>query len=300
MPQQGTEEATRSASRRRVLRGLATTGLAGSAILAGSGTASAGSKGGCDDPPTAFPRVTTRGHFDTTWYGSVYLTDGNDATNYEYAGDGIPGIHSAPGDELLVFVHGWNNDAEGGVCTFGDADETFSAEGYAQPFVGFSWDADFGWYNATEIAEENGPKLAAFTHAYKAANPGVTVRYVAHSLGARVALSAVEQLSEWGHHDDLASLSLLGGAADDESVSMEGTYGPDIEAAVGDVHNYWMEDDEILNWAYGTAELGDAVGNDGCDGTPPSNYTDHNVAYVPSHFDYAAADGCIHEVVSTF
>lgn len=290
----------RTVDRRRLLRGLAGAGAATGGLLATTGSASAGKKGGCDDPPWAFPRVTTRGHFDTTWYGSVYLTDGNTGTNYEYAGDGIPGVHTAAGNELLVFVHGWNNDAEGGVCTFGEAAGTFATAGYDEPVVGFSWDADFGWYNATEIAERNGAKLAAFTHAYKAANPGVTVRYVAHSLGARVALAAVEALSQWGHRDDLASVALLGGAADDESVSMEGAYGADIEAAVGRLDNFWMDDDAVLDWAYGAVEWGDAVGNDGCDGTPPSNYTDHYVGYVPSHFDYYKADGCIPDVVGTF
>ncbi|WP_254768748.1 alpha/beta hydrolase [Salinilacihabitans rarus] len=289
-----------TASRRRLLRGLAASGLVGGAALAGASTASAGKKEDCENPPTSFPRVTTRGHFDTTWYGSVYITDGNDATNYGYAGDGVPGVHVAAGDELLVFVHGWNNDTEGALCTFDEAAGTFAAEGYAEPVIGYSWDADFDWYDATEIAERNGAKLAAFTRDYKAANPGVAVRYVAHSLGARVALMALQNLAHWGRYDDVASLSLLGGAADDESVSMEGSYGGDIEAAVGHADNFWMEDDDVLNWAYGTAEWGEAVGNAGCDGTPPSNYTDHNVAYVPSHGDYYREDGCIHEVVATF
>src|SRR6056297_2426145 len=225
MDRRDSKDAIGTTSRRRVLRGLATTSVATGAILGSSATASAGKKESCDNPPTWFPRVTTRNHFDTTWYGSVVLTDGNTETNYEYAGDGIPGVHGPVGNELLLFVHGWNNDEEGAVCTFGEAAGTFAAEGYDEPVVGYSWDADFGWYDATEIAELNGAKLAAFTHAYKAANPGVTVRYVSHSLGARVALRAIENLSWWGYHDDVASVAFVGGAADDESVSMDGAYG---------------------------------------------------------------------------
>ncbi|WP_121740820.1 DUF726 domain-containing protein [Natronorubrum halophilum] len=288
-----------SVSRRTVLRSSGGIVAGAGALIAGSSTAAAGDKKeGCDDPPWTFPRVTTRDHFDTS--GGVHLTDGNDVHNVEYAGDDIPGVHGAASEELLVFVHGWNNTDEGAVCTFGDAASTFTTEGYQQPIVGYSWDADHGWYDATEIAERNGAKLANFTYSYKNANPGVRVRYVAHSLGARVVLMALKNLHAWDRLEDVASVSMLGGAADDESVSTTGTYGEDIAAAAGRVDNYWMGDDDVLNWAYGVVELGEAIGNDGCDGTPPENYTDHDVGYVSGHSGYYATDGCIHEVIANF
>ncbi|WP_247001299.1 alpha/beta hydrolase [Halosolutus gelatinilyticus] len=286
-------------SRRAVLRTSGTAIAGAGALLAGSSPVAAGDKkGGCDDPPWSFPRVTTRDHFETS--NGVQLTDGNDEYNYEYAGDGIPGVHDPAPAELLVFVHGWNNDDEGAVCTFGDAAGTFSSEGYYNPVVGFSWDADHGWYDATEIAERNGAKLAYFTYSYKSSNPDVRVRYVAHSLGARVALMALKNLNHWDRPDDVTSVSILGGAADDDSVAMEGTYGEDISEAAGHVDNYWMGDDDVLNWAYGFAEWGEAVGNDGCDGTAPWNYTDYDVGYVPDHGSYYQDDGCVHEVVANF
>jgi hypothetical protein len=287
-------------SRRAVLlsAGLAGAGLGG--LTLSTGSAQAGKGDDCEDGDPDFPRISTRDHFETTWYGSIRLTDGNDETNIEYAGDGIPGVHTAAEDELLVFVHGWNNDDEGALCTFADAAPTFDAEGYEQPFVGYSWDSDFGWYDATEIAERNGAKLANFASTYADSNPGVALRFVAHSLGARVVLMALRNLAHWDSLDAVDSVSILGGAADDDAVSMEGTYGDDIVAAAGRVDNFWMEDDQVLNWAYGAAEWGKAIGNAGCDGTPPSNYTDHNVAYVPGHSDYYRADGCIDEVIATF
>ncbi|WP_235920789.1 alpha/beta hydrolase [Natronorubrum halalkaliphilum] len=186
----------------------------------------------------SYPRVTTRGHFETTWYGSVVLTDGNTPSTFEFEGDEIPGVHTDPVDELLVHAHSWNNDFEGGVCSVEETGTTFAAEGYDYPVVGYTWDADFGWYSATEITEQNGSKPASFVSEYAEANPSVAVRLCCHSLGARVVLSALESLAEWGRTGVGESTTLLGGAADAATVSMGGRYGSSIEAATGRLDNH--------------------------------------------------------------
>ncbi|MFC7239073.1 DUF726 domain-containing protein [Saliphagus sp. GCM10025317] len=290
----------RPVSRRTILRGLGVSAVGIGTLGAATSSVQAGKSDSCEDPPMDFPRVSTRGHFDTNWYGSVYVTDGNTETNYDLAGDPIPGLGRPASGELLIHAHGWNNDREGGVCSTSTAANTFDLEGYDHPVVGYTWDADYGWYNATEIAERNGAKLASFLVDYRAQNPDVTVRLCSHSLGARVALSAVDALSSWGYHDLLESVTLLGGAADDDAPSLEGSYGSAIANATGRLDNFWMNDDAVLDWAYGTAEMGTAIGATTIDGTPPWNYTDHNVDYVPDHFTHYKPDGCIHEVVATF
>ena len=94
------QHGAQNVSRRRFL-GAAATAAAGTGLAIGaSGTAAAA---------TTYPRVTTRGHYDITWYGSVYLTDGHTEWDYDTAGD-IPGLDSAAPDELLVHVHGWMNE----------------------------------------------------------------------------------------------------------------------------------------------------------------------------------------------
>ena len=294
------DNADSSVSRRAVLRGAAVSAVGIGGLAVSSSPAQAGKKGGCDDPPMEYPRVTTRGHFDTTWWGSVYVTSGNDATNYDLAGDQIPGLDGSTPSELLVHAHGWNNDLEGGVCSVSEAGSTFDLEGYPHPVVGYTWDADYGWYNATEIAERNGAKLAAFVADYHAQNPGVVIRLCCHSLGARVVLSAVQSLDNWGYRDAVTSVTLLGGAADNGSPALEGEYGPAIERTVGRLDNFWMNDDDVLNWAYSTAEWGTAIGASSLDGTPPANYADHNVDYVPDHFSHYKPDGCLDEVLETF
>ncbi|MFD1645311.1 DUF726 domain-containing protein [Haloarchaeobius litoreus] len=285
------QHGAQNVSRRRFL-GATATAAAGTGLAVGaSGTAAA----------DTYPRVTTRGHYDITWYGSVYLTDGHTEWDYDTAGD-IPGLDSAAPDELLVHVHGWMNEPDSAVEGFQTAEAAYRDNGHDGAVIGFSWDSDssvFGWWDSTEIAEENGKKLANFVNTYRQANPGTTIRLVCHSLGARVTLRCIEVLNANGITDAVQSVSLLGGAADNDAVSTGGRYGPDLANAVGQVDNYWKSDDDVLNWAYTTAEFDSAVGEEGCEGTPPANYEDHNVDYVPDHYSYYyPGDGCVGEVVA--
>jgi len=273
----------------------------GGAAAVGLGAGAVGAAGATSEE--TFPHVSTRGHFDIAWYGSVYRTDGHTQLDYETEGS-IPGVDEPAGDELLVHAHGWQNDPDDALESFDAIRRALRGNDYDAPVVGFSWDSDTlytRWWKATEIAERNGPKLANFLYQYAQANPDVTVRLVCHSLGARVALRAVEVLNENDLTDVVESLTLLGGAANDESVSANGQYGPDIEAATGQTDNFWMDDDAVLDWAYSTAEWDGAVGEEGCEGTQPENYEDHDVGYVPSHGDYfRPGDGCIPAVVDEF
>jgi pimeloyl-ACP methyl ester carboxylesterase len=285
------QHGAQNVSRRRFL-GTAATAAAGAGLAVGTSGAAA---------TDTYPRVTTRGHYDITWYGSVYLTDGHTAWDYDTAGD-IPGVDSAAPDELLVHVHGWMNEPDSAIEGFQTAEESYRNNGYDGAVIGFSWDSDssvFGWWDSTEIAESNGLKLANFVNNYRQANPDTTIRLVCHSLGARVTLRCIEVLNANGITDAVQSVSLLGGAADNDAVSTGGRYGPDLASAVGQVDNYWKDGDDVLNWAYTTAEFDSAVGEEGCEGTEPGNYQDHNVDYVPDHYSYyEPGEGCIGDVTA--
>jgi pimeloyl-ACP methyl ester carboxylesterase len=289
---------------RRALLGTTAVGLAGGAGV--SGSASAITKGDGDDngpPPETFPHVTTRGHFDIGWFGDVDLTDGNTDSNYGTK-HGIPGLADGSPDEIAIHVHGWLSDVDGALISFERSKRALRANGYGPPVVGYSWDADTGldaWWAATGIAERNGYNLAQFLVDYADATGGTSVRLVARSLGARVVLSAVKTLNATGYTDLVTSLSLLGGAADNDAVSVGGEYGDDLRAAVGSVDNLWKDEDSVLNYAYSTAEFDSAVGEEGCEGTRPSNYEDHNVNFVPDHYSYyEPSEGCMAEVVAAF
>lgn len=295
-----TDDTAGCIDRRSFLRTAAATGASLAAVGA-SGTATADHGTVASD--STVPRVTTRGHFEISWWGGVTLSSGHTRTDYATAGS-IPGIDTAAPSELVVSVHGWQNDADEAPGHFTDVSEALSAYGYDAPVVGFSYDADtdvLDWWEAVKIARRNGAKLGQFLVDYANRNPETTIRLVAHSLGATVTVSTVETLAERSETDVLDSAALLGGAADSTSVGIGGGYGEDIESAVGRFDNFWKRDDQILQWLYSTAEGTRAVGEVGCQGVEPANYTDHNVDYVEDHGAYNDIDGgCMDEVAATF
>lgn len=265
--------------RRDVLRGLG----AGTATVLGAGAAStpatAGKSGDCEDVDFSTPHIATADHFDTTWYGSVYLTDGNSATNYDMGGSGFPW----GADELVLHVHGWQNDYECGVSNVEQAQAAYAH--YGAGVSGLAWGSDYAWWNSKEIADRTGPKLANFLHTLNWHYPETTVRVQGHSQGAHVLCETIKTLDDWGVHDAVDTAIFLAGAVVDEEVSLGGTYGPALERSVGHVENYWDDDDSVLNWAFQTYEWSGAIGNNGVSGTPPANYTDHEVTgYVDSHY----------------
>ncbi|MFC6954516.1 DUF726 domain-containing protein [Halorubellus litoreus] len=279
----------------------------GALAVAGTGVASAGGDGNDTlDAPQDFPGVSTRDHFDITWYGSVELVEGT--YSYDYRGDWAK---YDDGDELHLFVHGWNSDdsddddIDGGY-TMGRALAEQSAE---ETTAVYTWDADKGggvdqgWYEAQEIAAQNGPKLANFLLDWQA-NDGRPVKLVAHSLGAQVVASAMKNLRAWGYPDVVDDLVLVGGAADNEACAVDGEYGPGLEYAAESVLNCYKTDDSVLEWAYSLGELNTAVGESGVDGTPPANMTELDVTdVVPDHYSYPELKedgGCMDVVVQNW
>lgn len=296
-------ERQKTSTRRDVLRSVGVTATAGLGVFGASGTAISADTidaacGSNDGGPDSFPRVTTRGHF-TVGTDGVTLTDGHTKTDWETAGD-FAGVYS--GEELLVFVHGWNVPDQEALDIFDTAKQAFRANDYSESFVGFSYGSDRDWESAKEVAVRNGPKLGNFLEDTRSRYSDLTLRLVGHSLGARVVLSALEWLAENGYENLVASASLLGGAADDHSVADGNQYYTDVETAAASFDNFHKRDDQVLQDIYGTYELGKAVGEVGCDGTPPANYEDHDVAdSVTSHCGYYKEDvGCVPEVVAEF
>ncbi|WP_132058388.1 lipase family alpha/beta hydrolase [Halorussus amylolyticus] len=285
--------------RRTVLRGgAAAVGLAG---FAGSAAAFDGDDGDITGPAD-FPRATTRGHFDIHWWDGDQLTDGHTEEDYDTVGD-IPGYDGSAPDEVVISVHGWLVEESDAPDHFATVKQSLRDNGYDSPVIGFSYDSDTSlddWWPATDIAERNGKKLANFVTDYRE-ETGARVRLVGHSMGGRVVSATLKALYELGKTDYVESATLLGAATDNDAVAVDGEYGESVAAVAKSVDNFWKSDDDVLDWAYSTAEFDSAVGEEGCEGTPPVNYTDHNVDYVPDHFSYhEPGDGCMADVVSEF
>jgi esterase/lipase superfamily enzyme len=81
-----------------------------------------------------------------------------------------------------------------------------------------------GWENAKEIANGNGKHLARLILDYKEICTNDDVRLIAHSLGARVTLAALQSLHtnpDWTNtvSNEIKSVHLVGAAVDNEQIS---------------------------------------------------------------------------------
>lgn len=305
----GTDGTARS-SRRSVLR---TAAGAGAALLGGAtatGTASAGDLGGDNgDYPTpeGVPVITTRGQFDD----DGDMVAGVTPTEYAGGGDWAEWDRTAPGgEEIVVVVHGWNIEEPGGKDVANTTRIALRNSGYDQFVVGYTWDSDEGdglidqgWNEGVEIARKNGPKLAQWIADWND-NGGRPIRVIGHSLGARVVVEALTDLRARGRWNALRSVTLLGGAIDDQEVETDEPYGDDIEYATRRCDNFYKTDDAVLDWAYGAIEFDTAVGEEGVQDASdsPGNYAEADVTdQVADHNSYyQPAEGCIPTVVETF
>jgi len=300
----------RGIGRRRFVRATAAAAAGVGVLGAGTGTAAAGplaeGEGEKAEAPSDYQRVSTRDHFDD----DANLINGESAWSYDVEGS-WPGSWGE--DTLTLLVHGWlsndeeNNDIDSGY----ECQLALEENGYDGDTAVFTWDSDkgdswdFGWDDAKDIAERNGRKLANFTQWY-ANEFGVNVRWVGHSLGSRVILFALESLHEdYGEYNLLESVSLLGGAVEEDDVSLDAgwwdsEYGQHIDYAAKQFDNFYAHEDEVLEWIFETREWDEAVGLSGGDDPLPSNYSDYDVTdAVPTHYDYYVRDyGCIPRVVS--
>lgn len=295
--------------RRGFLRATAGAG----AVLAGLGSAGAVTAGGFggdngDYPiPEDYPVISTRGQFDDDGDLKPGYTD----TEYTTGGDWGTYAEQAPDDgEILVAVHGWNIDEPGGKDVANTARIALRDSGYGQFVVGYTWDSDKGdgwidqgWSEGVEIARKNGPKLAQWIADWRDRG-GDPIRVIGHSLGARVAVEALADLRARGRSDAVRSVTLLGGAIDDQSVEIDGAYGSAIQSVARQFDNFYKTDDAVLDWSYSAIEFDTAVGEEGIqdESDAPDNYTETDVTETVADHNsyYQPGEGCIPSVVERF
>ena len=174
--------------------------------------------------------ASTRGSFD--------VSNGNDTQKVE-----LPSVLSildrndCPG-ELAIYVHGiWANDSQAEEQT-DRVSLSLQNSGYSIPLIGFSWDSNtafsldnvtlsyHGWMIAKKIANENGPILGKFISDYKTECPEDKIRIIAHSLGSRVTLSALqwihENIKDQNNNNvsrEITSVHLMGAAVNNDQIS---------------------------------------------------------------------------------
>ena len=124
---------------------------------------------------------------------------------------------------VAIFVHGWEQSEEIVKERLNRVKLSLEKDNYTGPLVGYSWASNTLWPNAKFVAKAEGPKLANLILELKSACPNADIRIIAHSLGARVVLSSLENLKNnatWNAKNfTITSVDLVGAAVDNEEVS---------------------------------------------------------------------------------
>jgi pimeloyl-ACP methyl ester carboxylesterase len=189
--------------------------------------------------------------------------------------------------EIAIYVHGvWADEEE----AWEQGERVFLSlqdSGYNIPVIGYSWDSNTpvpddsdmarqGWGHAKEIANGNGKHLGRVILDYKGICPNDDVRLIAHSLGARVTLAALQFLHsnpEWTNSltHEIKSVHLVGAAVDNEQISTNAAdcsdnipslpcSGEAIDAEVGEFFNLYDPEDNLLQFVYDDVEHDNALG----------------------------------------
>ncbi len=240
------------------------------------------------------PTLTTRGRFDDDGDRRPSSTQLVTTEGEWEAADAA--------DDLFIFVHGFDTPDEAARNQAYTTQLGLEETPLPAPVVGYSWDADRDWDVAKSVADENGQLLAAWLLEWTETHPDQSVHVLAYSLGARLTGHALRVLTDEGHTDRLASVSLLGGAIPHDSVETDGYYGEAIEAA-SRVHNFHSRNDRVLGWVYRVSDRTRAVGYGGIrePEAAPEPYRDVDVTdLVEDHYSYfQPEEGCLPRVVET-
>jgi hypothetical protein len=235
-------------------------------------------------------------------------------------------------NEIAIYVHGVWASKENAEEQTERVNLSLQSQNYSIPLIGFTWDSNTslsqpGWNLAKIIAHKNAPLLGKFIIDFKEQCPNSDIRIIAHSLGSRVVLSALEfimsnpiQLIDDPNKKMIKTVHLMGSAVDNEDVSLTSIdglnnpfpwilnpsctidksgvkfpYGKSIQKVVEEFYNLVNSEDNVLEISYRCAEGGNnALGQSGKQiGIPtPPNY--HDVPDIESEIiaDWDAnADG---------
>lgn len=232
------------------------------------------------------PTVSTRGQFNML---TGYLNSGVGRTSYTLTGPPFPGLHNnmACPDTAIIFVHGVFTTRQDAINNYNEIAPALSLKGFLSIF---SWDSDTNTntsasniiraaHTAETIGDQNGMKLAQFIFDYGTACPQMKIRLIAHSLGNRVVLQALNILNQvrvahpdmW--HELLASVDLTAAGVPVLSVRAGGEFYDGLKMAA-DIHSYYSSLDSVLYFL----EIGDNL--------PPTNpalgHTDAHVSSIYS------------------
>jgi hypothetical protein len=180
---------------------------------------------------------------------SVAMNQGTDAGNYQSL-DKAQLLRDIQGRDVLIVTHGFNVDRAHGIAGLSNW------EGLLQltppsVFVGLLWPGDSLWAHGLDypeepqIANEAGGLIAPFLDS----NFGgaASISFASHSLGARVVLATVSQMSL-----PIRRATLMAGAIDDNCLNTEFKA---AAAKIGELSVLASKKDEVLSAAFPLGNL---------------------------------------------
>lgn len=166
---------------------------------------------------------------------------------------------------LVYLLHGFNVDGEEGTRKLDNLAGLLGAGGLDERDVVFSvlWPGDAKWIGplAYPSQESDADRTATrLSERIRAIRPTGEVHFVAHSLGCRVALETMKQLS--GSEVNLASATLGAAAVDADALGRDDRYRRGVEMT-NRLHVVRSERDRVLRLAFPVGDLLARIGSRG-------------------------------------
>lgn len=206
------------------------------------------------------------------------LDEDVDIVNYEddsLANDIIDNIDG----EVTIHIHGWLESSESGHNKSKYISKGLSDQGYGDEFIGYCWDSYVFWPNAKKKVELVADDLSR--HIIRLQENSVTVNITSHSLGARVALYALNKID-----NPINNLIFMGGGVDKEDVTER--YRETINKKTDMTYNLYSKNDYVLKLPYRLYERSVPIGILNLDINSPkfesiqSNVDNHGSYYTDS------------------
>src|SRR5208337_3801347 len=186
-------------------------------------------------------RISPVGGGLATVVGVCQATDTNDYQSLDR--DQL--LASVRGQHVLIATHGFNVDRARGIASLSNWESLLQLP-QSSAFVGLLWPGDSVWAHGLDypeepkIADDAGNLLAGFLDTYFA--DAASISFASHSLGARVVLAAVSQLSL-----PVRRVVLMAGAIDDNCLSTEFQA---VAAKIGEISILASKKDGVLSAAF--------------------------------------------------
>ena len=216
---------------------------------------------------STIPHISTRGYYDLNT-GAV-LRKG---LRYFIFPKNYFNSQRVPIPEIVLMIHGMQNDRAGATAKFIIAKKRLRLLGYKFPVIGYTYDANVrGVHSAkTEahalcvanmIAKKNGKHLAMFISDIHHTWPKMRIRLIGHSLGSVVIASAFRRLALLNSGKNIVQSVHMFGA----SLQLDDATSPQMRKALGcvisgKVLNCYSPKDEVLKYSVNQTMIKSPIG----------------------------------------